>query len=164
VFGFGASALAVAAWRRRPAVGVVAAVAVMLAFLPLAGEGMAVFGRTRAGRPVAEALVREVRAGDTVVFEGPLENNGSVLLTLGRRVSVVDGLQSNLAFGATFPEARDVFWDGARLRAEWTRPGRRFLVSAVEPDRSVVGTLPPGTVRLVVQGGGRYLYRSEAGR
>lgn len=164
VFGLGASALAVAVWRRWPAAGVVAAAATMLAFLPLAGEGMAEFSRTRAGRPVAEALVREVQAGDTVIFEGPLENNGSLLLGLGRRVSVVDGLQSNLAFGATFPEARDVFWDGARLRAEWARPGRRFLVTAVEPARSVIGTLPPGTVRLVVQGGGRYLYRSVPGR
>jgi len=164
VFGLGAFGLAIAVWRRWPAAGVVAAVAVMLAFLPLAGEGMAEFGRTRAGRAVAEALVREVQAGDTVVFEGPLENNGSVLLALGRRVRVVDGLQSNLAFGATFPEARDVFWDGARLRVEWTRPGRRFLVSALEPDRSVVGTLPPGSVQVVARGGGRYLYRSVPGR
>ncbi|MGH7355056.1 MAG: ArnT family glycosyltransferase [Candidatus Rokuibacteriota bacterium] len=164
VFGLAALALTIAAWRRRPAVGVGAAVAAMLAFLPIAGAGMAEFGRARAAGPVAKALVREAQAGDTVVFEGPLENNGSVLLALGRRVSVVDGLQSNLAFGATFPEARDVFWDGARLRAEWMRPGRRFLVSALEPDRSVVGTLPPGTVRLVARGGGRYLYGSVPAR
>ncbi len=164
VFGLASLALAVAAWRRWPAAGVGAAVAAMLAFLPIAGEGMAQFGRARAARPVAEALVREVRPGDAVVFEGPLENNGSVLLALGRRVSVVEGRQSNLAFGATFPEARDVFWDSARFRIEWTRSGRRFLVSGLEPAESVVGTLPPGTVRLVARGGGRYLYASAPAR
>ena len=164
VFALASFALALAVWRRWPAAGVGAAVAGMLAFLPIAGEGMAQFGRTRAALPVTEALLREARPDDAVVFEGPLENNGSVLLALGRHVRVVDGLQSNLAFGATFPEARDVFWDAGRFRVEWTRPGRRFLVSALPPDRSVVGTLPPGTVRLITRGGGRYLYASVAGR
>jgi len=92
------------------------------------------------------------------VHEGPLENSGSVLLAIDRPVTVVNGLQSNLAFGATFPEARDRFWDGARLAREWPKPGRRFLVTGLPPERSVVRTLPAGTVHLVVHGGGRWLY------
>ena len=92
------------------------------------------------------------------MHEGPLEKSGSVLLALDRPVTIVNGLQSNLAFGATFPEARDRFWDGARLAQEWPKPGRRFLVTGVRPERSVVRTLPPGSVRLLAQGGGRWLY------
>ena len=96
--------------------------------------------------------------GDQIVHEGPLENTGSLLLAVNRPVTVVNGLQSNLAFGATFPEARDRFWDGVRLAQEWPKPGRRFLVTGVAPDRSVVRTLPAGSVHLVAQGGGRWLY------
>jgi len=157
-FVAGAVVLAWAAWHRRPALGAWAAMAVTLAFLPIAGDGMAVFARSRSTQTVTEALVLALQPGDQVVHEGPLEKSGSVLLALDRPVTIVNGLQSNLAFGATFPEARDRFWDGARLAQEWPKPGRRFLVTGVRPERSVVRTLPPGSVRLLAQGGGRWLY------
>src|SRR5262249_13180578 len=155
IFTVGALVLAWAAWRRAPGLGVWATVAVTLAFLPAAGDGMALFARTGSARPVTEGLVLRLRPGDQVVHEGPLENSGSVLLAIDRPVTVVNGLQSNLAFGATFPEARDRFWDGARLAQEWPKPGRRFLVTALAPERSVVRTLPRGTVHLIAHAGGR---------
>ncbi len=158
IFTAGSVVLAWAAWRRRPALGVWATVAVTLAFLPAAGDGMAIFARSRSARTVTEALVARLAPGDQIVHEGPLENTGSLLLAVNRPVTVVNGLQSNLAFGATFPEARDRFWDGVRLAQEWPKPGRRFLVTGVAPDRSVVRTLPAGSVHLVAQGGGRWLY------
>ena len=154
----GSVVLAWAAWRRSPTLGVWATVAVTLAFLPAAGDGMALFARTRSARAVTEGLVLRLQPGDQIVHEGPLENSGSVLLAIDRPVTVVNGLQSNLAFGATFPEARDHFWDGARLAQEWPKPGRRFLVTGLPPERSVVRTLPVDSFRLVVQGGGRWLY------
>src|SRR5207247_1274675 len=155
ICGAGALVLAWAAWRRRPALGAWAAVAVTLAFLPAAGDGMAVFARSRSVRPVTEALVLRLKPGDQVMHEGPLENSGSVLLALDRPVTIVNGLQSNLAFGATFPEARDRFWDGTRLAQEWPKPGRRFLITGVGPERGVVRMLPPGSVRLIAKAGGR---------
>jgi 4-amino-4-deoxy-L-arabinose transferase-like glycosyltransferase len=158
IFGAGTLVLAWAAWRRSPTLGVWTAVAVTLAFLPAAGDGMAVYARSRSTRVVTEALMLRLKPGDLVLHEGPLENSGSLLLALDRPVTVVNGLQSNLAFGATFPEARDRFWDGPRLAQEWARPGRRFLVTGVAPELSVVRALPPGSVRLVAQGGGRWLY------
>lgn len=158
IFAGGTLVLAWAAWRRSPTLGVWATVAVTLAFLPAAGDGMAIFARSRSTRVVTEALVLRLKPGDLVLHEGPLENSGSLLLALDQPVAVVNGLQSNLAFGATFPEARERFWDGPRLAQEWAKPGRRFLVTGVAPERSVVRTLPPGSVRLVAQGGGRWLY------
>ena len=158
ICGAGALVLAWAAWRRRPALGAWAAVAVTLAFLPAAGDGVALFARSRSVRPVTEALVLRLKPGDQVMHEGPLENSGSVLLALDRPVTIVNGLQSNLAFGATFPEARDRFWDGTRLAQEWPKPGRRFLITGVGPERGVVRMLPPGSVRLIAKAGGRWLY------
>jgi 4-amino-4-deoxy-L-arabinose transferase-like glycosyltransferase len=157
VFGAASCALAVAAWSRRPALGVGVALAAMIAFLPIAGDGMAAFARGRSARPVLEALVRRLGPADEVIHEGPLENSGSLLLVVPR-VRVVKGLQSNLAFGATFPEGRDVFWDTGRLRAAWLQPGRCFLVSTIEPRHSVVNELPPGSAHLLATGGGRWLY------
>jgi len=100
------------------------------------------------------ALARHARAlyklGDTSYLR--------LLLSIDRHVRVVNGAQSSLAFGATFPEARDRFWSGARLQEEWIKPGRRFLITAVDPQRSVVRTLPPGTVHTIMRSGGRWLY------
>jgi len=77
-----------------------------------------------------------------------------------RPVHVVDGLQSNLAFGATFPDARDVFWSAARLQQAWAAPGRCFLVSTVEPSRSAARALQPA--HLLARTGGRWLYSNTA--
>jgi 4-amino-4-deoxy-L-arabinose transferase-like glycosyltransferase len=156
VFGVATVGMAVAAAHRWPAVGVGVALAAMIAFLPVAGEGMVQFGRARSARAVTEALARRLAPADQVVHEGALENTGSLLLVVSRPVHVVHGLQSNLAFGATFPEARDVFWSPVRLQEAWTGPARYFLVSTVEPAQSVVRTLGPS--HLLAQGGGRWLY------
>jgi hypothetical protein len=134
----------------------------MIAFLPLAGIGMAEFGRSRGAGAVAEALVERVRAEDVVVHEGALENTGSVLLALARPVRVVDGLQSNVAYGATFSDARETFWDEARLLREWQGGGRRFLVTATAPQESVVRRLPPGRLHLLARSGGHRLYANLA--
>jgi 4-amino-4-deoxy-L-arabinose transferase-like glycosyltransferase len=162
VFFLGTAALAVAAWRRAPTAGVAVALATVLAFLPLAGNGMAEFARVRSARPIAEALAMRLSPGDLVMHEGALENSGSVLLGLPVPISVVDGLQSNLAYGATFPDARDVFLDGPRARQAWATPGRHFLISVVAADRSVVRALPPEQVHLLAERGGRRLYSNLA--
>jgi 4-amino-4-deoxy-L-arabinose transferase-like glycosyltransferase len=156
VFGAATVAMAVAVWRRWPAAGVGVALAAMIAFLPMAGEGMAQFARGRSLRPITEALVQRLAPADRIVHEGALENSGSLLLALDRPVHVVDGLQSSLAFGATFPEAREVFWSTTRLQEAWAGPERCFLVSTVAPDRSVSRSLAPRHV--LAQGGGRWLY------
>jgi hypothetical protein len=70
----------------------------------------------------------------------------------------VNGRMSNLGFGATFPDAREVFWDAGRVRQAWRGPGRRFLISTIAAERSVVGSLPPDQVHLIVEAAGRRLY------
>jgi 4-amino-4-deoxy-L-arabinose transferase-like glycosyltransferase len=161
ILGLGTLGMAVAAWRRSAELGATVALATMLAFLPTAGKGMAEFARGRSVEPVGLALVRRLGPDDLVIHEGPLENSASLLLMVRRPVYVVDGLASNLAFGATFPEARPVFWDTSRLRRAWTSPARSFLVSVVAPDRSAVRSLPPEAVYLLAEGGGRRLYSNR---
>lgn len=158
IFAVGATAMVAAARRRSAELGLTVAVATMLAFLPAAGRGMAEFARGRSVAPIVTALEGRWQPGDLVVHEGALENSASMLLRLPEPVRIVDGRLSNIGFGSTFADAREVFWDAARLREEWTRPGRHFLVSVRAPEASVVRLLPPATVRLLAVGGGRRLY------
>src|SRR5438309_418161 len=144
-----------------PAFPALALLLAMIAFLPMAAEGMAIFARSRSARPIVAELSRRLGPADVVVHEGPLEGSASLLLTVPRRVHIVDGLHSNLAFGATFPDARDVFWTPSRLREAWMAPGRIFLVSTVEPSRSLARTLQPA--HRLAEGGGRWLYVNHVG-
>jgi 4-amino-4-deoxy-L-arabinose transferase-like glycosyltransferase len=161
VFLMGTLTLGVAFRRRAAGAGVAVVLATVFAFLPLAGNGMAEFARIRSVRPIAEALAMRLAPGDLVMHEGALENSGSLLLQLPGPVAVVDGLQSNLAYGSTFPEGRDVFWDAPRAREAWAKPGRHFLVSVVAAERSVVRAFPPERVHLLIDRGGRRLYSNE---
>lgn len=161
IFAAGAAGLAFALYRRAAGPGVAVALATMVAFLPVAGNGMTAFAHARAARPLAELLASRVRPGDLVIHEGALENTASVLLILREPVRVVGGRQSNLAFGSTFPEARDIFWESGRVRETWESPRRCFLLSVVRADRSVVAGLPAGAVHLLGQAGGRRLYANR---
>ncbi|HTI52648.1 MAG TPA: glycosyltransferase family 39 protein, partial [Verrucomicrobiae bacterium] len=160
-FGLVAAALAVATWRRLPRLGVGAMLAGMLAFLPLSVEGLTLFAKSRSVRVMTDAVLLRAGPGDVVAHEGPLENSASALLRLDRRVQIVNGLQSNLAFGATFPEARDIFWDGPALVRAWRAERRVFLLTALATGRSVVRELPPEQVHLLLEGGGRRLYSNR---
>lgn len=160
-FGLVAAALAVATWRRLPRLGVGAMLAGMLAFLPLSVEGLTLFAKSRSVRVMTDAMLLRAAPGDVLAHEGALENSASALLRLDRRVQIVNGLQSNLAFGATFPEARGTFWDGPALVRAWGGDRRVFLLTALAPDRSVVRELPSEQVHLLLEGGGRRLYSNR---
>jgi 4-amino-4-deoxy-L-arabinose transferase-like glycosyltransferase len=161
IFGLVAVALALATWRRLPGLGVGALLAGMLAFLPVSVEGLALFAKSRSVRVMTDAILLRAGPDDVVAHEGALENSASGLLRLDRRVQIVNGLQSNLAFGASFPDARDTFWDGAALGRAWRGERRVFLLTALTPGRSVVRELPPGQVHQLLEGGGRRLYSNR---
>ncbi len=163
VLSLGSLGLVIAVWRRLPAVGLGVLLGVMVASLPLTTEGLALFARARSVAPIADFLRQNAGPYDVILHEGAIENSGSLVLTLGRPVKIVDGRASNLAFGATFPEARDTFWDADRLRKAWGGPHRVFLVSLRKPERSLVRELPRESVHLLGVSGGRWLYSNRPG-
>jgi 4-amino-4-deoxy-L-arabinose transferase-like glycosyltransferase len=161
IFGAGTLGLAVAVWRVLPQFGLGVLLAVMLAFLPVTVEGLTLFSKSRSVKVMAGLLMARAEKRDVIVHEGPLENSGGLLLYLGRPVKVVNGRQSSLAFGATFPEGREVFWDRERLRERWRGRERLFLLSVVKPEKSVVRDLDRASVHLLLQNGGRWLYSNR---
>jgi hypothetical protein len=152
-------ALGIAVLRRSRAVAVWSTVATLALLLPSAAEGLRLVSAHRAVKGMGEEIRRRAAPADVVAHEGPIENAGALEWYAGRRPVIVDGRRSVLGFGATRPEGRDAFWDGARLRAAWTGPRRVWLVTGRPTERSVVSRLPEA--RLVTSGGGRRLYVNE---
>jgi hypothetical protein len=161
VLSLAALALAAAAWRRAAAAGAVVVICATAVVLFVSGLGLEGYARVRSAAVIEDALLERLGPDDVVVHEGALENSASLLLRLRRHVPVVDGLQSNLAYGATFPDAGSLIWDRAKLAQVWAvRPV--FLVSVVAPERSAVRELQP--VMLVATGAGRRLYTNVVHR
>ena len=161
VLSLAALALAAAAWRRAAAAGAVVVICATAVVLFVSGLGLEGYARVRSAAVIEDALLERLGPDDVVVHEGALENSASLLLRLRRHVPVVDGLQSNLAYGAMFPDAGSLIWDRAKLAQVWAvRPV--FLVSVVAPERSAVRELQP--VMLVATGAGRRLYTNVVHR
>jgi hypothetical protein len=164
---FAAGALALGAWaaaltrlgRRGRLAAPFIVVATMLLVLPSVAGALSLVASHRAVRGVGLELARRVGPDDLVAHEGPLENSGALEWYSGRRPVIVDGRRSVLAFGALRPEARDQFWEGARLRDAWLGGRRVWVVSVRSPERSLVAGLPGA--RLVAVTGGRWLYVNE---
>jgi hypothetical protein len=173
IFLLTTAALAVAAWRRRPRLGVGALLAAMIAFLPLSVEGLTLFAKSRSVRVMTDAIQLRVGPADVIAHEGALENSASALLRLDRRVQIVNGRRSNLAFGSTFPEARPIFWDTAALARAWAGIRRVFLPAPAQPERgaratgrphSSAGRAGPGSIPAGREHGGCYLAEKWNGR
>ena len=143
--------------RRSVVLGVVTAT--MLASLPSVAIGLGLVSTHRAVRDLARSVARLAGPEDLVAHEGPIENSGAFEWYAGRRPVIVDGRRSVLGFGAERPEARDLFWDPARLRDAWTSGRRVWVVSVRSPGRSVIADLPGA--RLIGVSGGRTLWVNE---
>jgi hypothetical protein len=166
-FTAGAVALAVtlvvaARWRASPTPAAAAVVVLtMLPLMPGVALGIDRVATHRAVRDLAVEVARRSAPADLVAHEGPLENSGAFEWYSGRRPVLVGARRSVLGFGATRPEARDVFWDEERLRQAWQSERRVWLVTTRPPEDSIVAKWPAST--LVVVGAGRALYVNAAG-
>ena len=157
----GACAFVSGATPRRTRVATFVVLASMLALLPSVAAALSLVSAHRAVQGIGLELARRVRPDDLLVHEGPLENSGALEWYTGHRPPIVDGRRSVLAFGALRPEARDVFWDAARLERAWGGGSRVWVVSVRAPGASVVARLPGA--RLVAASGGRWLWVNAIG-
>ncbi len=161
VFGAGSLGVLAAIVRGGRTLGLFVILATLLVWMPLVREAGSLMAESRSVRTIALEVSRRAGPIDLVAHEGPIENSGALEFYAGRRPVILDGRVSVLGFGATFPEARDTFWDRARLMEAWKRPQRVFLLTTRGPANSAMSELPPGEVHLLATGGGRWLYSNR---
>ena len=160
-FGAGSLGLLLAIARGARTLGLLVILGTLLVWMPLVGSAGSLMAESRSVRGMALEVSRRAGPTDLVIHEGPIENSGALEFYAGRRPAILDGRVSVLGFGATFPEARDTFWDRAQLMEAWKRPRRVFLLTIRGPARSAVSLLPRGEVHLLATGGGRWLYSNR---
>jgi len=144
--------------RKAARLALVSVLVAALALTPIVTMALALVSSARSVKAMAAEVRRRLAPGDLLVHEGPIENSGALEFYSGRRPILLDATRSVLGFGATFPEARDMFWEAERLRREWAGPRRLVLLTPRAPEKSLVAFLPPERVRLLRAEGGRWLY------
>jgi len=155
----GAAGLAWAAARRSARAGAAVVAAVMLLLVPLVGRSLAATSSVRTVAPMAAEIRARLAPDDVLVLEGPIENAAAVELYSGHRPVLLDGTRSVLGIGATFPDASGSFWTAETFRAAWASSRPPYLLTGREAGQSIVSSLPPGSVRLLLEHNGRWLYR-----
>ncbi len=158
---FGCIGLAVAIKQRHAWAGLGVLLTVTAMFLMVTADAFVEFAKSRTATAVVAALKDTATDDDLIIHEGPLENSGSLVLALNRRVIIVNGHRSNLAFGSTFPEAKDVFWAEEGLTEAWIGADRIFLVSVINPEESIVNRLPIERVHFIEKSGRTRLYSNR---
>jgi 4-amino-4-deoxy-L-arabinose transferase-like glycosyltransferase len=160
----GGAGLAFAAARRSAAGAAIAVAAVMLLLVPVVAAGLAMTASARAVAVMAGEIRARLGPEDRLVLEGPIENAGALEFYSGHRPALLDGARSVLGIGSTFADAAPTFWSAARFTEAWGSARPPYLLTTRVPERSILSSLPPGSVRLLVAHNGRWLYgRVRAG-
>ena len=154
----GAAVLGAAAVRRSARLGAWTVAAVMVLLVPVVAIGLAVTSTARAVTVMAAEIRARLGPGDLLVLEGPIENAGAVEFYSGHRPVLLDAARSVLGIGATFADAAGTFWTAPRFAEAWASARPPYLLTTREPARSIVGSLPPRSARLLFAHNGRWLY------
>jgi 4-amino-4-deoxy-L-arabinose transferase-like glycosyltransferase len=154
----GAAVLGAAAVRRSARLGAWTVAAVMVLLVPVVAIGLAVTSTARAVTVMAAEIRARLGPGDLLVLEGPIENAGAVEFYSGHRPVLLDAARSVLGIGATFADAAETFWTAPRFAEAWASARPPYLLTTREPARSIVGSLPPRSARLLFAHNGRWLY------
>ena len=106
----------------------IALAAMMVVFLCAVHLALGTFYPTLGSKPLALAINREFRPGDTIVIDGTHSQASSINFYTGKQLHMLNGRTDNLWYGSLFPDSPAVFEDNSSFQKLWHGPGRVFLV------------------------------------
>jgi hypothetical protein len=121
----------------------------LTSFLPLLGS-----------KPLATAIQKQYRPGDTIVVNGQYSLESSVLFYTGIQLHMLNGRANDLWYGSLFPDSPRVFEDDASFAGLWLGPGRVFFITASEKDYTILQRLGAPYYDLV-RAGGKVVYSNR---
>jgi 4-amino-4-deoxy-L-arabinose transferase-like glycosyltransferase len=90
---------------------------------------LTVFSPVLGSKPLAMAIEKEYRPGDTIVVNGQYSLASSVNFYTGVPLHMLNGLVNDLWYGSLFPDSPQVFEDDASFAKLWAGPGRVFFIA-----------------------------------
>jgi 4-amino-4-deoxy-L-arabinose transferase-like glycosyltransferase len=104
------------------------ALASMMAVLLYAVHlALGTFNPVLGSKPLALAIQRYYKPGDTIVVNGQYSRASSILFYTGIQMHMLNGLTNDLWFGSLYPDCPKVFEDDASFARLWRGPRRVFF-------------------------------------
>jgi hypothetical protein len=111
---------------------------------------------------LADVIARQAGPEDKIAIYGDQSNGSSLLVYLKRPIFLVNGGNTSMWFGSTFPDAPKLFWKDADLLRAWQAPTRIFLfVPSFE--RAQVETLLQSPRYVIAESSGKTIYSNRPG-
>jgi hypothetical protein len=102
---------------------------IMVVLFQAVHMALTVFSPVLGSKPLAMAIEKEYRPGDTIVVNGQYSLASSVNFYTGVPLHMLNGLVNDLWYGSLFPDSPQVFEDDASFAKLWAGPGRVFFIA-----------------------------------
>lgn len=102
--------------------------AMMVVFLYAVHLALGIFYPVLGSKPLAVAINREFREGDTIVIDGTHSQASSINFYTGKQLHMLNGRTDNLWYGSLFPDSPSVFEDDSSFKGMWQGQNRVFFV------------------------------------
>jgi 4-amino-4-deoxy-L-arabinose transferase-like glycosyltransferase len=103
--------------------------AMMVVFLFAVHLSLGTFYPALGSKPLALAINREFRSGDTIVIDGTHSQASSINFYTGQQLHMLNARTDNLWYGSLFPDSPAVFEDNSSFQKLWQGPMRVFFVA-----------------------------------
>ena len=148
--------------RRRNALLANIGLSVMMAvFLYAVHLALGIFYPVLGSKPLAVAINREFREGDTIVIDGTHSQASSVNFYTGRQLHMLNGRTDNLWYGSLFPDSPAVFENDSSFSKMWRGPNRVFFVVYDQKGKERLDALGSPYFE-IDKSGGKWVYSNRA--
>jgi len=118
------------------------------------------FNPVLGSKPLALAIQRYYKPGDTIVVNGQYSRASSILFYTGVQMHMLNGLTNDLWFGSLYPDCPKVFEDDASFARLWRGPGRVFFFIPSDLDTDPLQKLG-APYYLVAKAGEKSVYSNQ---
>ncbi|MGC2657862.1 MAG: glycosyltransferase family 39 protein [Bryobacteraceae bacterium] len=127
----------------------------MILFFQAARLALVVFDPFLTSRPLADALLRSPK-GDLIV-DHHYYTFSSIFFYTDRTALLLNGKRINLLYGASAPDAPDVFIDDNQFAKLWAQPQRWYIVAEDSARQRLEGLAGQSHLNIVRASGGKFL-------
>ena len=133
----------------------------MVGFIIAAHMAYGVLNPTLSSRSLALEISKYARPEDQIALYGDIRVAPGIAFYSHRDVLLYDATDSNLRFGAQYPDAPKRFFEDSDFRALWKGSGRVFLVVPVEHKEELRQRLPGDSLWEFAETGGKAVYLNQ---
>jgi len=145
-------------WRRRnaPRKANWALTLMMCVFIYCAHVALGAFAPVLGSKPLATAILHELKPGDLIISDGEYANASSINFYTREQMLILNGRINGLWYGSLFPDAPQIFLDDAQFAKLWSGDSRVFFVTGSGERRATLEKIAP--VYSLAQGGGKFVF------